>query len=74
MKTIQDVLRAKEAQLQQIQKEIEALKLAARLVEESETASVRATTAAPAPQLVMRPAAQPAIAPSAWDASKPQFP
>ena len=79
MKTIQDVLRAKEGQLQQIQKEIEALKLAARLVaEESEPAAARATAPTPAPQMVMRPQAtqaQPAaVAASAWDVTKPQFP
>ncbi len=78
MKTIQDVLRAKEAQLQQIQKEIEALKLAARLVAEESEPAARATASTQAPQMVMRPQAtqaQPAaVAPSAWDVSKPQFP
>ena len=36
MKNIYDVLRQKENQIQQLEKEIEALKLAARLLEESE--------------------------------------
>ena len=82
MKNIQDVIRMKEQQLQQIQKELEALKLAAKLlVEDGDAAPQPArTAAAPAPGMVMRPAAPPAkdsgtyAAASAWDTTKPQFP
>ncbi len=83
MKNIQDVIRSKEQQMQQIQKELEALKLAAKLlVEDGDTAAqpARAAAATPAPSMVMRPA-PPAAKDSgtyasapAWDASKPQFP
>ncbi|HVP42837.1 MAG TPA: hypothetical protein VMS96_05365 [Terriglobales bacterium] len=89
MKNINDVIRAKEQQVQQLQRELEVLRSAARLLADD-------TDAAPAPRpasasnvatpMVMRPA-QPAapvaapakesgayVAPSAWDASKPQFP
>jgi len=69
MKNIHEVLRAKEQQLQQIQKEIEALKTAARLLaEESEAAPGRAasSTNVAVPQMVMRPAQPaPATAPAA---------
>ena len=89
MKNIHEVLRAKEQQLQQLQKEIEALRTAARLLaEEGEAAPARPASPlnVPVPQVVMRPAQpvpQPAaatketgsyVAASAWDVAKPQFP
>ncbi len=83
MKNIQDVIRSKEQQMQQIQKELEALKLAAKLlVEDGDMPAqpARATAATTTPGMVMRPAA-PAVKDSGtyaaapvWDASKPQFP
>ncbi len=73
MKNIHEVLKIKEQQLQQIQREIEALRVAARLlVEESDMAgsAVRPVTSTnvPMPQMIMRPApaaagAQPVAAP-----------
>ncbi len=72
MKNINEVLRGKEQQLQQIQREIEALRVAARLLadEGDVAATPRPATstnttvpAIPAPQIVMRPA-QP-VAPAA---------
>jgi hypothetical protein len=73
MKNIHEVLRIKEQQLQQIQKEIEALRVAARLLaDESDmapapTARPATSTNVPVPQMIMRPAqpvaAQPAYAP-----------
>jgi hypothetical protein len=86
MKNIHDVIRSKEQQMQQIQKELEALKLAAKLLaDESDAAPqpVRAgatSVPAQAPTMVMRPAATATkdsgtyVAASSWDASKPQFP
>jgi len=66
MRNIDEVIRSKEQQLQQIQKELEALRLAAKLLaEESDTApAARAASPAKAaaPQMIMRPA-QPAAAP-----------
>jgi hypothetical protein len=88
MKNIQDVIKAKEQQLQQIQRELEALRVAARLLaDDSDAPAARPATASsvPAPAaaaMVMRPtqaAAAPKesgtyVAASAWDVSKPQFP
>lgn len=59
MKNIHEVLRAKEQQLQQVQKEIEALKTAARLLaDEGEATPARAasSTHIAVPQMIMRPA------------------
>jgi hypothetical protein len=65
MKNINDVLRLKEQQIQQLQRETETLRAAARLlVEESDQAPAPrpasstnvAVPAMPAPQMVMRPA------------------
>jgi len=59
MKNIHDVLRQKELEIQQIQREIEALRIAARLLAddaESEPAMVR-------PSVASTPAARPAPAP-----------
>ncbi len=93
MKNIHDVIRAKEQQVQQLQRELEVLRAAAKLLAEDSDATPRAATSTsgaaaslPTPPMVMRPApaaapvAAPAkeggayVAPSAWDASKPQFP
>ncbi len=95
MKNIHDVIRAKEQQVQQLQRELEVLRAAAKLLADDSDGApgsrpVTATNVAvpplPTPPMVMRPA-QPAapvaapakesatyVAPSAWDASKPQFP
>ncbi len=70
MKNIQDVLRGKEQQFQQlqqqaqqVQKEIEALRMAAKLLaDDTDAAPARAGTSASTPQLIMR-SAQPAAAP-----------
>jgi hypothetical protein len=82
MKNIQDVIRSKEQQLQQIQKELEALKLAAKLLTEDGDAAApaaRPAAATTAPGMVMRPASAAKdsgtyAAAAAWDATKPQFP
>lgn len=74
MKNIHEVLRIKEQQLQQIQREIEALRLAGRLLaDENDMAPAPAarpasSTNVPVPQMIMRPAQavaapQPASAP-----------
>jgi hypothetical protein len=74
MKNLFDVLRQKEAELQQIQREIEALRVAARLL--SDEGDMRTET-------VMRPAVVPAApepvsrgkqATAVFDASSRQFP
>ncbi len=62
MKNIHDVLRQKELEIQQIQREIEALRLAARLLAddaETEAPAVRPSVASAA---VPRPAAAPVMA------------
>lgn len=73
MKNIEDVIRGKEQQLQQIQKELEALRLAAKLLaEDSDRApAARPATAGniPGPPMIMRPA-QPGAAPQAVTAPK----
>ena len=70
MKNIQDVIRAKEQQIQQMQREIEVLRAAARLLaDDNEVAAAPrpasstnvAVPPMPAPSMVMRPA-QPAAA------------
>lgn len=74
MKNIHEVLKLKEQQLQQIQREIEALRVAAKLLaEESDLApapAVRPVTSAnvPMPQMIMRPA--PAASPQPVAAPK----
>ena len=68
MKNINDVLRIKEQQVQQLQREIEALRVAARLLaDETDVMAARPATstnvavpAMPPPPMVMRPA--PAVA------------
>ncbi len=63
MKNINDVLRLKEQQIQQLQREIEALRVAARLLADDNEVAPRpasstnvAVPAMPPPQMVMRPA------------------
>lgn len=81
MKNIYDVLKQKEAQLQQLQREIEALQIAARLL------SDEAETAAPPKTVPMAVAGTPLAAMSrtavgkenghggpTWDAVNKQFP
>jgi len=61
MKNIFDVLRQKEAELQQIQREIEALRVAARLLAEDGD---------PRTEPAMRPAAVPSVPPEPMPRSK----
>jgi hypothetical protein len=82
MKDINEVLRKKEVDLQQLQRDVEALRIAARLLsEETEAATVYAPRAAapvssyapplrPAPPL---PANDPGLGAS-WDAAPKKFP
>lgn len=71
MKNINDVLRQKELEIQQIQREIEVLRVAARLLaddSDTDTASVRpaiAASAPPRPAAVMAKPADSAFAPQA---------
>ena len=64
MKSIDEVLRKKEGEMAQIQKEIEALRLAQKLLNEDETPRVAPTAAKSAVP----------VAPAAWDAAPKQFP
>ena len=80
MKDIYEVIRQKEADLERIQREVEALKLSAKLLEENARPAVTAaSTAMPAatPAYSPTPArpspGQPVAAPSAWASAK-QFP
>ena len=83
MKDINEVLRRKEVDLQQLQREVEALRVAARLLsEEAEAAPAYARTAAPVSAYA--PPARPAPPPPAgssdagygspWDAAAKKFP
>ena len=73
MKDIYSLIRQKEADLERIQHEIEALRLSARLLEESDR-PISAAGVGPAPAYNAPPKPQaPAAAPSAWAAAK-QFP
>ncbi len=75
MKDINEVLRKKESDLQQLQREVEALRVAARLLsEEAETSSAygtRLTAGAGSYVPSARPAAPAATEPSygSWDAA-----
>ncbi len=51
MKNIYDVMRQKEAEIQQLQKEIEALRVAARLLADDTEMTTAATSVAPPPTL-----------------------
>ena len=75
MKDIYEVIRQKEAELQRIQHEIEALRLSAKLLEDAGRPAsavpvqVFSSAAAAKPQ----PSTQPASSPNAWATAK-QFP
>lgn len=64
MKTVQELLLRKEAQLQQIQKELEALRIVARMMEDE----------APEPMPSIRPAQQVRPIGVVEQSAKPQFP
>jgi len=83
MKDINEVLRKKELDLQHLQREVEALRIAARVLsEETEAATAYARPAAPANSYA--PPARPAPLPPAdvtdagygasWDAAAKKFP
>jgi hypothetical protein len=80
MKNIADVLKQKEIEYMQLQKDIEALRVAARLLADDEGMSfAKAAQASAAPPLTaMRPPAPSAGADSAyapvWDAAPKKFP
>lgn len=84
MKNIFDVLRQKESDLQQLQKEVEALRIAARLLADESDSDANRTTARvamPPPTRVAQatPAAAPATSVrepqnSVWDKPLAQFP
>ena len=81
MKDIYEVIRQKEADLERIERELEALRLSAKLLEESVRPAVAAasisTPTASTPVYNANPArpssAQPTAAPTAWASAK-QFP
>jgi hypothetical protein len=74
MKNIFDVLKQKEAELQQIQKEVEALRTAARLLtDESETRAEAMIRPAPVPAGPV-PAPRAKEVAAGFDASPRQFP
>jgi hypothetical protein len=82
MKDINEVLRKKEADLQQLQREVEALRVAARLLsEETEAATAFVRSAAPGNSYASqaRPA-PPAVGTieagygASWDAAAKKFP
>lgn len=74
MKDIYELIRQKEADLERIQREIDALRLSAKLLEESNRAPVAAAASAattiysPTPKPL-----QPTATPAAWASAK-QFP
>ncbi len=78
MKNIYDVLRQKEAELQQLQKEIEALRIAARLLSDDNEAradNAGRPTAVPSPPSPLRAAnATKEAAVGAWETGPRQFP
>jgi len=81
MKDIYEVIRQKEADLERIERELEALRLSAKLLEESSRAGLAAasnstpTVSIPAysPAPARQSTGQPAAAPAAWASAK-QFP
>ena len=75
MKDIYELIRQKEADLERIQREIDALRLSAKLLEESGRPAV-AASAASAATTIYSPTpkpSQPAATPAAWASAK-QFP
>jgi hypothetical protein len=80
MKDIYTLIRQKEADLERIQHELEALRLSARLLEEDIRPAVAATTSSSAasavfsaPSVKPQTGAQPGATPAAWASAK-QFP
>jgi hypothetical protein len=79
MKDIYNLIRQKEADLERIQHELEALRLSARLLEEDTRPTVAATSPSAASAVFNAPPAkpqtggQPSPAPAAWASAK-QFP
>lgn len=79
MKDIYELIRQKEADLERTQREIEALRLSAKLLEESGRPQPPAAAVASAATTVYSPAppkpqpAQPVATPAAWASAK-QFP
>jgi hypothetical protein len=72
MKDIYDVIRQKESDLERIQREIEALRLSAKLLEDSTRTSPQPSV--PVYSATSKPSStQPASAPAAWATAK-QFP
>jgi hypothetical protein len=80
MKNIYDVLKQKESEIQQLQKEIEALRIAATLLADDTDARPVAAAAVAAPTPVLTPVRNttPVIKEAAhsgtWDSSSRQFP
>lgn len=78
MKNIYDVMKQKEAQIEQLQSEIEALKVAARLL--ADDGDVLEVPRSPAPAVAGTPLASVARMSTrdnghtAWDATNKQFP
>jgi len=73
MKDIYDVIRQKEADLERVQREIEALRLSAKLLEDSARTSPSPSVPHYAATSTKTSSAQPASAPAAWASAK-QFP
>ncbi len=73
MKNINDVLKQKEIEYLQLQKEIEALRTAARLLADDTDPYKPGVAPAPIPARVGTPSGEPAFA-SSWDASAKKFP
>jgi hypothetical protein len=78
MKNIADVLKQKEIEYMQLQKDIEALRVAARLLAEDDSSAFAKAAAAAPPIGAMRPqptgaSGDPGYAP-VWDAAPKKFP
>ena len=78
MKDIYEVIRQKEADLERIERELEALRLSAKLLDESTrpaSAAIPTPPSSPAysPTPARQTTGQPAPAPAAWASAK-QFP
>ena len=78
MKDIYELIRQKEADMERIRHELDALRLSARLLEEDGRASASPSPAVSSPTYAMTQpkssaAAQPTASPSAWATAK-QFP
>jgi len=73
MKDIYDVIRQKEAELERVQREIDAMRLSAKLLEDTARVSMPATVPVySAPQSKPQPS-NPTAAPVSWASAK-QFP